>query len=84
MRCGASNNDGLGQLGVDIVAPVLDGHGAAASAAGNYGDGFAAVATQGKQESIQFLVVSFNALDDIFLFQSGGGQIHGRLLLQRL
>jgi hypothetical protein len=63
------HRNGIRQLLVDAVSAILDGHHTSASAAGDHGNGFAAVATQRKQERIQFLIVGFNAPDDVFLSQ---------------
>ena len=62
-----SHNDGVGQLVVDVIATVLDGDGAAPSAPGNNGDGFAAVAAKGEQKGLQRFIAGLNAGDDIFL-----------------
>ena len=51
VRCGSDQN-GFGQLTVNIVATVLDGHGVAAFAPGYYGNGLAAVTSQGEKECI--------------------------------
>jgi hypothetical protein len=61
-----SDNDRCRQLIVNIVSAVFNRHGAAASAAGNNGDGFAAVAAQREQKAIEFLVFRLNPLDQIF------------------
>ena len=60
------NDNGLGKLFIDIVATILDGHRAAASPAGYNGNGFAAVATKGKQESIQFFIVGLDTANMVF------------------
>lgn len=59
-------NDGLCQLGVNIVSAVFDGYGAAAPAVGNHCNGFTAVATQGEQKRIQLFIVGLDPLNDIF------------------
>ena len=61
------HGDGLAQLIVDAVAGVLDGHGQAAAATGDHGDGLAAIAAQGEQKAAQLLVVGGHILDPIFL-----------------
>ena len=61
-----SDDNGFRQLGVDVVAPILDGNHAAASAPGNHGDGLAAVAAQGEEEGVQLLVIGVDALDNVF------------------
>jgi hypothetical protein len=58
--------DGGSQLVVDIVSAVFDGYGAAAFSAGNHGNGLAAVAAQGEEEGIQFLIVGIDPPDNIF------------------
>ena len=70
------NQNGLRQLVVDIVSAVFDGNGAVAFLFGDDGDGFAAVATQGEEKFVQFLVVGFDGFDDIFLAFLGMSQIH--------
>ena len=72
----AANNDIRSQLGVDAVSAVLYGHHAAASAPGNHRNGFAAVASQGEQECIQFFIIGIDALDNIFFTLLRVGQIH--------
>ena len=65
--CLGLNNDGLGQLIVDVVAPVLDGHGQISALTGDHGDGFTGVATQRKEKGVEFLVVSLDGLNDVLL-----------------
>ena len=64
--CRFLNDNGLRQLVVDVVSAVLDGNGAAASAAGDHRDRLAAVAAQGKQKSVQLFIVGFDPLNDVF------------------
>ena len=63
---GRSDDNGLRQLLVDVVAAILDGDHAAASAPGDNGNGFAAVAAQGEEEGIELFIVGVDAPDDIF------------------
>ena len=63
---GRSDDNGLRQLLVDVIAAVLDGDHAAASAPGDNGNGFAAVAAQGEEEGIELFIVGVDAPDDIF------------------
>ena len=70
------HHDGLGQLLVDVVAAILDGHGAAASAVGNHRDRLTAVAAQREQKRIELLIVCLYGFDDVFLAFYSIGQIH--------
>ena len=76
IRCALSNDNCLSQLVVDVVASVFDGNGTAASAAGNNGDGLAAVAAQGEQETVQLRVAGVDAGNDVFFSEFSCGQIH--------
>ena len=60
-----SDADGIGQLAVDVVAAILNGHDATAPTAGYHRDGLAAVAAQREQEGIQFLVIGLDPLNDV-------------------
>ena len=71
-----SDDDGFCQLIVDVVSAVLDGYRAAAFAMGDYRNRFAAVTSEGKQKCIQFLVIGFDCLDDVFLAFHCFFQIH--------
>ena len=62
----SSDNDRLSQLIVDAVSCVFDGDHAAASAAGDHGDGLAAVAAQREEERVEFFVVGQDLLNDVF------------------
>ena len=64
--CGSTNDDRGRQLIVYVVSAVLNGNRAATSAAGNHGHGLAAIAAQGEQKAIEFFVIRFDPLDDIF------------------
>ena len=84
-RCAAaSNEDRFGQLVVDVVPSVLDGHGAAALAPGYHGDGFTAVAAKGEEEGVQLLVVGFDTPDQIFFTFNSGRQIHAHHLVSKV
>ena len=61
--------NGSCQLIVDAVSAVLDGDDAGASAAGDHGDGFSAVAAQREQEGIQFIILCGDVIDQIFSTQ---------------
>ena len=61
------DDDGLRQLLVDVVSAVLNGNGQIPPAPGDHGDGLTAVAAQGEQKAVEFLVVCFDPLNDIFL-----------------
>ena len=58
--------DCLGKQIIDTVSAVLDRNGAAASSAGNYRNGFSAIAAEGEKKGFQILIVSPDGLDDIF------------------
>ena len=73
----SSDNDGLGELIVDVVAGILNGYSAALSPAGDYGDGLTAVTAQGEQKRIQLLIISFDPLNDILFTFLCSCQIHG-------
>ena len=66
-----SDMDGCGKTGVDAVAAVLHGDYTGGPAAGNDGNGLTGVAAQRKQEAVEFLVISIDALDDVLPAQSG-------------
>ncbi len=59
------NDNSLSQLIVNIIAAILDGYGTAASAAGYYGDGFAAVASERKEKAVELLVIRKDLFYDI-------------------
>ena len=59
--------DGLSQLVIDAVAPVLNGYGAAPPAPGDHGDGRSGITAQGKQKGVQLLVVGIDTANGIFL-----------------
>ena len=61
------NQNSFCQLIVYIVSSVLDRDGAAALSVSNYGDRFAAVATESEEESIQLLIVGLDLFYNIFL-----------------
>jgi hypothetical protein len=66
----------LGQLIINTVSAILHGNHTAASATGYHSDGFAAVTTQGKQKRIEFFILCFDPLDNIFFADLGVGQVH--------
>lgn len=69
-------DDGFSQQIVDAVSAVFDGNYAAVFLAGNNGYGFAAVASEGKQKSVQLFVVGLDPLNDIFFGFFGHSQVH--------
>ena len=73
---GGLHQDCFRQLGIHAVSAVFDGNHTAAPAAGDHRDRLSAVATQGKQECIQFLVIGFDGPNDVFLAYLRGCQIH--------
>ena len=60
------NINSIGQAAVDVISSVFDGNGAASFKMGNHSYGFAAVATERKKERIEFVVIGFDASDDVF------------------
>ena len=67
-----SDQDCRGELIVDAVAAILDGDDAGLSSAGDYGDGFTGVATQGEEKSVQFFVIGFDVCNDVFFSELRG------------
>ena len=65
--------DGRGQAAVDAVAAILHGNHTGGPAAGNHGNGLAAVAAQGKQKAVELRVIGIDALDDILTALLGIG-----------
>ena len=63
----SSDQNGLSQLLVDVVSAILDGDDTTTPLVGDYSDGLAAVAAQGKKKAVQILVIGVDALDDVFL-----------------
>ena len=68
--------DGGSQPGVNAVPAVLYGHHASGPAAGNNGNGLAAVAAEGKQKAVELLVIGVDALNNILPAGSGMIEIH--------
>ena len=62
----SSNKNGFSQLIVDVVPGILDGHGAAAFAMGNDGNGFAGVTAQREQKGVKLLIVGEDVTNDVF------------------
>ena len=52
---------------VDAISAILDGNNATTFATGNHRNGLATVAPQGKQKRIQFIIICFDPLNDIFI-----------------
>jgi hypothetical protein len=71
------NQNGFRQLIINGIPPILNGNGTAAPAARYDRDGFSTIATQRKQERIQFFILSFDRFDPIFLSRQRVLQIHG-------
>ena len=64
------------KLIIDVVSAVLDGNGDAALTPRDYRDRFTGIAAERKQKRVQLLVISDDALNDIFLPNLRIGQIH--------
>ena len=60
------NINSIGKTAVDVISSVFDGNGTASFKMGNHGYGFAAVATEREKEGIEFIVIGFDSVDDIF------------------
>ena len=60
------DHDSFGELVIDIVSAILDGHGAAALEMAYHSDRLAAVASKGKQKAVQLFIISFDPLNDVF------------------
>ena len=71
-RSRRSDHNGFCQLIVNGIAAVLDGNDTGALLTGDDGDGFAAVASQREQECVQFLIIGFDPLNDVFFAFCGG------------
>ena len=62
----ALHDNRFSQFRVDAVSAILYGYYAAAPTAGYHRDRFATIAAQGEQKRIEFFVIGFDPLDDIF------------------
>ena len=77
MLCrGSAYQDRFLELLVNAVPTVLYGDHAASPAAGNRGDGLAAVTAQREQECIQILIIGFDSLNNILFALDGIFQCH--------
>jgi len=68
--------DRFRQLIVNIVTAILDRYRTAAFPMCDYCDRFTAVAAQREKEGIQFFIIGFDFLDNVFFSFNGILQIH--------
>ena len=60
-------DDRIGQLPVEVIPRILDGHDAASPDVGDHRDLLPAVAAQREQKGVHLLVICVDLMDDIFL-----------------
>ena len=60
------NINRIRKTAVDVISSVFDGNGAASFKMRNHSYGFAAVAAKRKKERVEFIVIGFDSVDDIF------------------
>lgn len=71
-----SDKDGRGQLLVNGVSAVFYGNDTSALDMRNYGDGFAAVATEREKERVKLFIIGFDLFDCVFLPFEGLCKVH--------
>jgi hypothetical protein len=70
------HGDGIRQMMVNAISSILNGYNAVSFTPGYHGNRLTAVTPQGKQEGIEFFIISIDMTDPVFPTQVCVHQVH--------
>lgn len=68
--------NGGSELVVDVVSSVFDGYDTASFETGDDRNRFSCIATERKEERVEFIIFGFDLFDDVFFVFKSVGKIH--------